>query len=130
MASASWQAPEGISLLATSEQVNSAASQVNVAMPISSSSAATARILPRPARVVGMSVSSSVAAAGAAATITLFYDGVATALTVVLPIAATTAFGVGDVAIEAGHPFDFRISTPAGWTSTTADLTVDAWSCP
>ncbi len=69
----------------------------------------------------------SAAAAGDTLTVTVFLNGVATAAVQAMTVGAvsrSTAFVAGTIPYAIADTIDVRITTPAGWTATTADLTV------
>lgn len=104
-------------------QTNPASSQTNVVLTRTPAGFATGR----PLWITGITVRTSAAVTGGIGTVTLYSNGVATAVTQQINIGQTfanTVLGPGNGAIQlaAGSILDLRITTVAGWTFTTGTL--------
>jgi len=113
-------------------QDNVAAAQAAVALSIGTpAKTQIGHTMTRPGSLVGASVLSNVAAAGAIATFTVTKNGVATALTVTLDAAVSGGlknFAVAAkdvVTFVAGDVIGVTVTTPGGWSATTADINVE-----
>lgn len=98
------------------------ASLANSALTTLGLGSVSSRVAPRSLAAIGIGLSSSIVAAGASLTATLFVGGSATSLVATLAAGQSTAVGTGSVNIPAGTAYDIRITTPGGWTSVTLDL--------
>lgn len=115
-------------------QDNVAASQAAVALGLGSTGKPQlAIVMTRAGSLVGVSVFSSVAAAGSIATLTVTKNGVATTLTVTLDASingglknfAVAAKDAAGLTFAAGDTVGVTVTTDGSWSATTADINVE-----
>ena len=120
---------QGVSCLLHFAQDNVAASQASVAMGMLGASGNVSYVLPRDAHITGISVFSNAARTASTITVKPTIDGVeSTTLSAVLDGTNTTVKSslqaVNKNKATAGQKIGVKITTPAGWTPTTADIIV------
>lgn len=123
------------------EQADVAASQSAVALATSEvrdsgagasdQNAASGWCMPFAYEIVGISVTSSAARTAGTLTVDATIGGTATGLQAVLNATTTNnayaTAGRGSYPGAAGDKVGVKITTPAGWTPTTADIAVSVW---